>query len=788
MSIQLKSKHYYARGSRHAGECYGAVVGASGAPLALAYLVVDGAREHLELQWSRESPPVPITSDTFVLSPCFAGEHLLWVERRGSEWPIRCLDLSTPSAEHVSEPIAVRGRPQALSSTVHNRQALLVWEERLGKQTRIRLARLNGGGAAPAVIDVTGGAHNAYDPVCAVADDGTVYVAYCAFIHGHYRILAQALDPSGSELGPPVQLSNESHACVYPSLHCRKAGGVWFSYTCLNRNELFRPQVLHYRAAAQRQFTLLEAGTAYVGILEDRAVHGILPSLEVPDSTGSGHTRVLEDGGGNPFLLLRLHSEDTGTDYPIQDEPLRHRTRFDPLTTASATRAPGGPNNHPSVSLTAFGSGSWSTPRCLIPRAHVEAPISVEIESRSLCLAFTEDSRHTGWNLWGEWFDGEGQLGVGLARVDLLSSDRASYSLHPQVAAPRPGPSIEDPPIDRLDDRGYMHAIGQTHAHSNLSVCVREAEREPNLNYRLMQDAQHSDFGAVTDHAYNMWHTEMLLMNKYADYYYFPGEFVAVPAYEWTGDVRSYVYDREGAPWGHVNPLYLEESGDLAVYTPWDPDCPGGTLPHLWQAYAGRQIVTIPHHVADKAFAYNWDVLDPTFVPVIEIYQTPRGSGEKPGAPGVFNRAHRDTGWAVDALGRGIRFGFIASADHLGMARAGVLVTELTRTGLYQGLRARRCFGTTGIAVRLAFTCNGEMMGTEVAAKRAEFRVQAAAPELIHEVQIVHNGEDTEHILVGAESVDYVWQAERQAPGEFWYCRLILDNGEIVWSSPIWLV
>jgi hypothetical protein len=372
--------------------------------------------------------------------------------------------------------------------------------------------------------------------------------------------------------------------------------------------------------------------------------------------------------------------------------------------------------------------------------------------------------------------------------LELRSLGELDYDLRPYVISPRPGPSVEDPALPKSDGGSYIHAMGQTHAHTNLSVCIREGDRDAHLSYRWMQDVQHSDFGATTDHAYNMWHTEMLLTRKFAEYYYFPGTFVAIPAYEWTGSIAA-VCGHEGGPWGHVNPLYLEEEGDLAFYTPCDPACAGGSLKRLWETYAGRRIVTPPHHVVDALHPYNWDVFDADFEPVIEIFQDQRGSGEQPWAPGVTNNLHQETGhWALPQLLESKRFGFIAGSDHNGIARAGLLVTELTRAALYEAFVARRTFGTTATAMRVTFSCNGSMMGSEIEAEEGDFRVAVTAPEPLHELQILRDGDLIETIPVQGCEAEYAWTTTRERDGEFWYCRVILENGEMAWVSPIWLV
>jgi len=330
----------------------------------------------------------------------------------------------------------------------------------------------------------------------------------------------------------------------------------------------------------------------------------------------------------------------------------------------------------------------------------------------------------------------------------------------------------------------FIHAVGQTHAHTNMSICMRINDRTIHTNYRFMQDAQNSDFGAVTDHENNLWDTERLITRKLAEYYYFPGEFVAIPAQEWAGSQVKH----EGGPFGHVNPLWLEEQGDLDFYSVHDVDGPGCTLEKLWKAHRGKKVITPPHHVADVMHPYYWHFFDEDFVPVVEVFQDGRGSGEQPGAPGVTSHRHAgDENWVLSGLKQGRRFGFIGGADHGGIARGGVLVRELTRTGLYEGFMARRCFATTGMTARVDFRANGEMMGSTVACTEAEFALKVAAPEPVYEVQIVRNGEDVEKVAGGGREFEHTWKAARREPGEFWYCRVIFENGEIVWTSPIWL-
>ncbi len=796
MSIKLNKRRYYARARRHEGECYAPAVGPGEL---LAWLRVEDKRERLMLQTGPDAEPAALTEPTYVYDPCFAAGCLVWSQRTGRrEWALRAVRVDEGGvAGDVFDPVRADGRPMSLSAAAdaEGDGAWLVWEQRDGRRTRVLLSRIAGGRFGEPVA-VTDGTFNAYDPGVAVATDGSPYVVFCAFLDGHYRIAARRLDGNGAPVGDVQRFSNGEHACVYPSVAARRDGGVWISYTHLKvlgeANVGGVPEIpclQHYRAAEQHHF-FRSHGIVCTGVLDGERTFspiapppgaawlkgpgrgGCLAAGVVFGTLGAGHSRIFEDADGRVRLLVRRHQEPT--------EDPRYADDDDPLARPDRPGLSDAHHTQPDLLCLTLADDAWSEPATLIPRAHHEAPISARLDVGRLVVGFTQDARSTGWNRNGEWFDDAGTLAVGLAEIGLDRTGEADYELRPYRLTARPGPSMVEPDVPR---RGF--AVGQTHKHTNLSVCAREWDREVNLNYRFMQDVQHCDFGAVTDHESNMWWTEMLVMRKAAEFYYVPGEFVAIPATEWAG---SNAADRSKSPGGHVNPLWLGETGDLEIYTPCDPSDAGSTLDALWTAYDGLPVLTPPHHVADSSHPYEWRYFDERFEPVVEIFQDYRGSGESPLAPGTTNYLHRDDdGWVLDALRSGKRFAFIGGGDHFGLARAGVRVTELTRTALLAGFRSRECFATTGCAMHLSLACNGVAMGSAVQAERGEFRLIVETPEPIAEVHVVRDGETVETIRTDDTRFEHVWTADRRRPGEFWYVRIILANGEIGWTSPIWM-
>ena len=158
-------------------------------------------------------------------------------------------------------------------------------------------------------------------------------------------------------------------------------------------------------------------------------------------------------------------------------------------------------------------------------------------------------------------------------------------------------------------------------------------------------------------------------------------------------------------------------------------------------------------------------------------------------AAGVTNYLHSETGWARAELLNGRRFGLLASADHFGVARAGVWTRELTRTGLYEAFMARRVFGTSGLSASIRFTCDGVWMGGETSGKNAGFLLVVEAREPIVRVEIVRDGEDVEQRCVKGNRVELTWKTSLRHVGEFWYCCIVAGERRArLWTSPIWLV
>src|SRR5690606_33196600 len=174
---------------------------------------------------------------------------------------------------------------------------------------------------------------------------------------------------------------------------------------------------------------------------------------------------------------------------------------------------------------------------------------------------------------------------------------------------------------------------------------------------------------------------------------------------------------------------------------PNDASSPGNSLPKLWRCIAGRPIMTPPHHAMDYAHYYRWEFWNDEFEPVIELFQDDRGSSESGDAPGVTNGTRACNAiWAVEQLRGGRKFGFIAGGDHRGIALAGLWTRELTREALYEAMRARASYGTTGLCCGVWFACNGRFMGSDQAGIPASFELCVRSVVPVVRVEVLRNG------------------------------------------------
>ena len=369
---------------------------------------------------------------------------------------------------------------------------------------------------------------------------------------------------------------------------------------------------------------------------------------------------------------------------------------------------------------------------------------------------------------------------------------------------------VSNPCVAGVLRPGYSLYWGDLHCKSRYSDGARTVDEW--IEYA--RDTARLDFAAVTDHEApagyhndDQWAATQEAVNRFNN----PPRFVTLLGYEWSG---------EGEEWfqGHLCVYYRDGKG--ALLRSEIPEYE--TAAQLMSELKGKDAIVIPHHPAGplRTHTAEWPVVNDEAEPLVEIYSK-WGSHEWRGAP-LAVQGGRKKAYVLNALRRGHRLGFVGGRNsHYGMpgsevdetprdklacARPGltaVFCEDLTRETLFDALRTRRCYATTGARIVADFSVNDEPAGGQIvvnrdAQRQLSIEVHGTAP--IDRVDIVRN-EMVVHTLKGnGPDLTADWTDEPEMPtilvtepGGYWlfgfyYIRVCQTDGHIAWLSPVRLM
>ncbi len=425
--------------------------------------------------------------------------------------------------------------------------------------------------------------------------------------------------------------------------------------------------------------------------------------------------------------------------------------------------------------------------------------------------------------------NGEGYTLVRCKRAGNLSTKRLRIAVcdnSGQIVA-RSNPIEAN--VKKGEDRIFW---GDLHCHSNLEQGLESLE----FLYKYARDQEKLDFLGHVEHCsaaktrwtgkhYKTWKGGMPSVEAYnidqweyrkemVNNYYDPGRFVTLLGQEWASNL-----------YGHENVFFSETEGPLLY-----PSSAFGvrdTPSKLWKKLEGHEAFVIPHHPSSPVgtgkppkywslSGYDWDYYNPKLTRLVEIYSK-HGSAEYFGCPRApLNQAKE--GCVQTALNRGHKLGFAGGSDthasrpgsdlyqdhtYSQSGLTAVFAPALDRESIYRALKARRCYATTGQRIILRFWLNGCFMGEELQLQDAEevkeIRVEVAAVGNLDTVEVIKNGEPiyryNGHLTPGLGWWrDNGWEMETRVLDkeitngtDYYYVRVIQLDGEMAWSSPIWV-
>jgi hypothetical protein len=262
---------------------------------------------------------------------------------------------------------------------------------------------------------------------------------------------------------------------------------------------------------------------------------------------------------------------------------------------------------------------------------------------------------------------------------------------------------------------------GETHGHVGLA----DGQGSPEGYYRYGRDIARLDFLTLSEHDTWTDDSEWQMLQGMARRFLDTGTFTPILGYEWTADA---------AVGGHHNVYFRTAAGRERVSHQ-------RTL-NLEELYAGLRKIHRPEDVLVIPHAHNpgdWRSSDAAVERLVELT-----SGH-----GTFE-------WFGNRyLQNGFHVGFIGSSDnhrlHPGYGPAtnfqmgglaAVFAAENTPEALFESLRARTCYATTGERIIVDADLDGVAMGQRVtpsARRRIRCRVMGTAP--IETVDLIKNGD-----------------------------------------------
>lgn len=325
---------------------------------------------------------------------------------------------------------------------------------------------------------------------------------------------------------------------------------------------------------------------------------------------------------------------------------------------------------------------------------------------------------------------------------------------------------------------------GDIHGHTGLM----DGLGTPDQYFTYGRDIGFLDFCSYAEHMDGLFDgrqastpEQWRLIVEKTRHYHAPGRFVTLLGYECSQDWDANVYfPGDDAPW-------------FVTAFP----------SRLFQFARRHGALVVPHMTTypQRGRGYDWGYYDPSVLPVMEIYSC-HGASERFGGRYPL-RGCEPGGYAQEALALGHRIGFIGSGDsHCGKpgnarlqdyssGMVAVYAAELSRDAIFDALRRRCCYATTGARILAWFDVAGCFMGGETALPAGQARVVRGAvfgTAPLERVDVVSDGEDLYTLRPDSTRCEFEYADNRPLrAATYYYVRITQTDGAMAWLSPVWV-
>lgn len=373
---------------------------------------------------------------------------------------------------------------------------------------------------------------------------------------------------------------------------------------------------------------------------------------------------------------------------------------------------------------------------------------------------------------------------------------------------------FHSPPIKCLTDEALHLYWGQLHGESertdsaeNIEAYLRHVRDDLSLQFCAT-----SSFDSEAETSADVWKGIVQQVAEFNE----ENRFGALLGMQWVGEVgdegvRQFLYSKDNKPILRAN------------------DGKSNSLKKIYKTHTPKDLLSIISYPMGKSTLYRFEQAAPEFERLVEIYNawgssecTAKEGNLRPIQGGRSGISETREGSVRQALNQGFRLGFVAGGfDDRGpyetcyesdqtqysAGLTAILAKEHTRSSLFEALQARSCYATTGAKIVVGFTIAGQGMGSELDTKSRpglEFNRYMTGYALgtgpLSEIQIFRNGtlfktlqpqkERIEFALDDAEPLSQIAleSPTTEFPFVYYYLRILQEDGQIAWSSPIWVV
>jgi hypothetical protein len=330
--------------------------------------------------------------------------------------------------------------------------------------------------------------------------------------------------------------------------------------------------------------------------------------------------------------------------------------------------------------------------------------------------------------------------------------------------------------------------FGDIHGHSRLS----DGTGTPEDFFKFAREVSRLDIAALTDHADHgtipMKGVAWERIKKAGNDAYEVGRFVTYPGFEWTN-------------WKYGHRIVYYRDGDGPIFRSIDPE--SDTPQKIWKILEPLEAMTIAHHVGGGPISTDWSIEpSPSKEWLVEICSIHGSSEYYGGEAAIYNP--REGAFVRDALALGYKLGIIAAGDthdgHPGKRSIGATVgglfgvysPELTREAIWEALKKRQVYGTSGPKIILNFRVADSPMGSEVnwdkSAGGLPIAVRVVACDDIEKIEIIRDGEPVFTAKGDGVFAQILIEDPEPPEGTSWYyVRVLQKDGQMAWSSPVWV-